>query len=40
MCCLQAELANLVKSGQLKEMWHVAFQTHLQFNMVSHAAGL
>eukprot|EP00891_Asterochloris_glomerata_P003272 jgi/Astpho2/3272/e_gw1.00053.8.1_t len=35
---LPVALANLVKSGQLKEMWHVACQTHLQFNMVMFLA--
>lgn len=28
------ELANMLKTGQLREMWVVASQTHLQFNMV------
>ena len=28
----------MLKSGQLQEMWVVASQTHLQFNMVSVAA--
>ncbi|KAL3157470.1 Ataxin 2-like [Trebouxia sp. C0010 RCD-2024] len=28
------ELANMLKTGQLQEMWVVASQTHLQFNMV------
>jgi 3-ketoacyl-CoA synthase len=31
---LLLELANMVKSGQLKELWTVATQTHLRFNMV------
>lgn len=30
----QLELANMLKTGQLREMWVVASQTHLQFNMV------
>ncbi|KAA6424520.1 MAG: beta-ketoacyl-coa synthase family [Trebouxia sp. A1-2] len=31
---LPLELANMLKTGQLREMWVVASQTHLQFNMV------
>ena len=33
----QLELANMLKTGQLQEMWVVASQTHLQFNMVRTA---
>lgn len=35
---LQLELANMVQSGEVAEMWMVAKQTDLQFNMVSQAA--
>lgn len=34
LCLSQLELANMLKTGQLREMWVVASQTHLQFNMV------
>ena len=34
LLCFQLELANMLKTGQLKELWVVASQTHLQFNMV------
>lgn len=34
LLCVQLELANMWKNGDIQDMWAVANQTHLTFNMV------
>lgn len=36
----QLELANMWKNGEIQDMWSMARQTHLTFNMVGSWAGL
>ena len=31
---MQLELGNIIKSGQLREMWDIASRTDVRFNMV------
>lgn len=33
--CMQLELANMYKQGDLERLWGVASQTHMTFNLVS-----
>lgn len=35
--CVQLELGNMVKTGELIQLWDVACQTNLQFNLVRRA---
>ena len=32
---MQLELGNIVKSGQMREMWDIASRTDVRFNMVN-----